>query len=118
MVQVSLAVFLLGRVPSGHPIVPTFAFGLPLHYPSHHARIATTAAAFGGTYTVSGTTPGHKSGTVEADGSWNGGPWQTLATTAATGGNYVVRFAITQHGSLKLRVRYPGGEADGAVLVP
>ena len=28
------------------------------------------------------------------------------------------RLEFTEHGSLKLRVKYPGGEANGTVLVP
>jgi hypothetical protein len=52
----------------------------------------------------------HREGAVVVDGSWNSGPWPPLALTSATGGAYIVRFQINNHGTLKLRAKYPGGE--------
>jgi hypothetical protein len=106
-----------GRYPHGHPLIPGLDFRLPFTN-SAHSQIRTITVTYGSTYTLAGTTPNGKNGTVKADGSWNGGPWQFLTDGTATNGAYVVRFPITEHGSLKLRVKYPGGEADGTVRVP
>jgi len=114
LVSLALA-FAAGHYPRGHPLVPALAFKLTFTSP-HVSNIKTIAVSYGSTYTLTGTTRG--AGTVEADGSWNGGPWQYLTSGTATGDSYVLRFPITGHGTLKLKVKYPGGEAEGEVLVP
>jgi hypothetical protein len=114
---VALALFLAGHFPKSHPIIPALNFGLPGTSP--HGHIATSAAEFGSTFTLSGTTPERREGTVLVEGSWNDAPWLPLASATTTGGTYVARFQITDHGTLKLKAKYPGGgEADGTVLVP
>ena len=80
--------------------------------------MATEAAEFGSLYRLSGTTAGRRDGSVEVDGAWNSGPWQLLDTGVVNGGAYDVDLPTTEHGSLEVRVKYPGGEADGTVLVP
>jgi hypothetical protein len=115
---ISASVYVAGHYPRGHPLIPALG---RLHLPAPtavHAKIATSAADYGSIETLTGRTPGAQSGPVEADGSWNRQPWQLLATSRASGGTYRVRFTIGDHGTLKLRVRYPGGEADGTILVP
>jgi hypothetical protein len=115
-VGVTLAVYLAGHVPRGHPLIPALNFHLSSGHA--HTRIETTAATFGSTFTLSGTTVNHRDGTVVVEGSWNGGVWLALASASAVGGSYVVRFPINNHGTLKLRAKYPGGEGGGTVLVP
>ena len=115
-VTVSLALVLVGQFPRGHPLVPGLGFRIP-GIGSSHSHIATSAAHYGGTETFRGTTS--QDGAVEADGSWNGGPWELLATGAAAQHAYMVSFPITNHGTLAVRIKLPGGrEADGTVLVP
>jgi hypothetical protein len=80
--------------------------------------MATTTASFGSTFTISGTTPDRRNGPVRVEGSWNGDPWQTLGMSTAEGGAYSVSFPTREHGTLKMRVKYAGGEAVGTVLVP
>jgi hypothetical protein len=115
-----VAIYLVGHYPRTHPIVPALAFHVPglgsTRLPSTHSRMATTTAPFGSTFTISGTT--HKDGAVTVDGSWNGAPWQPLGSSVARGGAYSVSFPIMNHGTLKVRTKYPGGEAGGTVLVP
>lgn len=83
-----------------------------------HARMATTAASFGSTFTLSGATPDRRDGAVTVEGSWNDGPYELLASAVTAAGTYSVSFPIVEHGRLELRTHYPGGEADGTVLVP
>lgn len=113
----ALAVYAVGHFPRGHPLLSQLAFNIP-GTATPHATIATSTAEYGSTYSLNGTTPGGANGMVEADGSWNGQPSQVLATATTVAGSYSIQFTITEHGTLKLRVRYPGGEADGTVLVP
>jgi hypothetical protein len=108
------AAYAAGHYPRSHPLVPALAFKLRLPT-SSHVRMPESAATYGGTYTVSGNS--HGDGTVVAEGRWNDGAWEFLGS-ATTDGTYSVTFPIQQHGSLSLRVRYPGGEADGTILVP
>jgi hypothetical protein len=75
--------------------------------------MATTTASFGSTFTISGTTPDRRNGPVRVEGSWNGDPWQTLGMSTAEGGAYSVSFPTREHGTLKMRVKYAGGEAVG-----
>jgi hypothetical protein len=56
--------------------------------------------------------------TVTVEGSWNGAPWQPLGSSVVRGGAYSVSFPVMNHGTLKVHTAYPGGEADGTVLVP
>jgi hypothetical protein len=81
-------------------------------------HLATTTASFGSTFTISGTTPDRRNGPVCVEGSWNGEPWRTLGMSTAEGGPYSVSFPTREHGTLKMRVTYAGGEAVGTVLVP
>jgi hypothetical protein len=111
-------VIVLRQVPRRHPLIPVPAFRFRAAKTTHNAKIRTIAADYGSTYTLTGTTPDQRDGSVEATGSWNGEPWQFLASTSATAGRYTLRFRITGHGKLKLRVKFPGGEAAGSVLVP
>jgi hypothetical protein len=114
-VAVSAAIYMVGHFPRAHPIVPALAFHLP-RLGSTHSHMATAAAAFGSTFTISGTT--RKDGVVTVEGSWNGAPWQPLGSSVARGGAYSVSFPVRDHGTLKVRTKYPGGEADGTILVP
>lgn len=113
---VSVCLYLVAHYPRGHPLAPWLAFHLLGE--TTHAAIATSTVAYGSTYTLTGTTGDHRAGTVVVDGSWNGRPRETLTTSTASGGRYEIHFALTEHGTLRFRVRYPGGEADGAVVVP
>jgi hypothetical protein len=83
-----------------------------------HGDIGRSLAQVGSTYTLRGSVPGGKDGSVEVDGRWDGGAWHVLATTQALDGKYSISFPITQSGLLDVRVRYPGGEAESAVTVP
>ena len=117
-VGVSAAIYFVGHFPRTHPLVPALGLHLPQLGTTAlaHSHMATTNAAFGSTFTITGTT--HKDGAVTVEGSWNGAPWQPLGSSAAWGGAYSVSFPIGQHGTLKVRTKYPGGETDGTVLVP
>jgi len=83
-----------------------------------HLHLGTTQAKFGSTYTIDGRTPHLEDGPVVVEGRWDGGPWKQLSAGSAVKGAYAVRFPIRRHGRLELRVSYPGGEADGTVVVP
>jgi hypothetical protein len=115
-VAVSLGLYAIGHFPRGRPLVPALAFHITSTQ-HQHAQMPTAAAQFGSTYIINGTTD-HQAGPVEIEGSWNSGPWIPLATTTAAADTYSARFPITDHGTLKLRVNYPGGQADGTLLVP
>jgi len=51
-------------------------------------------------------------------GGGTAAPGRLLATAVTLDGSYNVSFPITEHGSLEVRVRYPGGEAEVTVIVP
>jgi hypothetical protein len=110
------AVIAAGQLPRSDPLVPALHFDLPgLHRNIH---LTPAAAEFGSTYTLEGTTPHGREGLVVVDGSWNGGASRRLAEGRTTGGAYRLRFPLRRHGTLALRVTYPGGRADGTVIVP
>ena len=115
---ITVAVYAVGRYPRGHPLLPEVAFSLPGFDHTYLTTMTTSAAEFGSTFAISGETHDRQNGPVQADGSWNGQPWQTLATTTTVNGIYRVQFPITDHGTLKVRIRYSGGQADGDILVP
>jgi len=109
-------VVVAGHLPRGHPLVPALDFGLPGL--RAHLHLETASADFGSIYTIDGTTPHHDDGAVRVEGRWNGGPWLELVNGRTHDGSYLLQFPIEKHGNLSLRVHYPGGEADGTVLVP
>jgi hypothetical protein len=116
VLAVVAAVIALGQLPRGDPVVPALHFDLPgLHRNIH---LTPAAAEFGSTYTLEGTTPHGREGVVAVEGSWNGGAWMPLSKGRTTDGAYRLRFPIKHHGILALRVTYPGGHADGTVIVP
>jgi hypothetical protein len=116
MLALGLGVYGLGHFPTGHPLVPALTLGLPGFGPEV-VQLARSEVKFGSTYIVRGTTPHDENGTVVARGSWNGRPSQLLATTTSAAGRYRVRFRIRAHGTLELSITYPGGEAEGVVVV-
>jgi hypothetical protein len=83
-----------------------------------HTHLVTTTAKYGSRYTLSGTTPHGENGGVLVEGRWNGGPWLRLGSVSTTDGEFSVTFPIRRHGTLELRTTYPGGVADGTVIVP
>jgi hypothetical protein len=110
------AVFALGRGPAMEPLVRLLHSRLPGL--ERHTHLDTSIAEFGSTFTIDGTTPHHLDGAVHVEGRWNGGAWKPLSNGATRRGAYTLRFPIRKHGTLELRVSYPGGDADGTVIVP
>ena len=94
--------------------------GPRVHLPGLHKNmhLATTTAKYGSKYTLSGTTPHRENGGVLVEGRWNGGVWLRLGEVSTTDGTFSVTFPIHRHGTLELRTTYPGGVADGTVIVP
>jgi hypothetical protein len=127
-VAVSSLLFLLGRVPNGHPLVPALHFRLPgvgrassPHTPQRHVlRLRLPAVgAVSPTLTIHGRVPGYARRLVFVEGSWNRHRWAAM-TTAPIGrrGAFRARFRLTRRGTLRVRLTYPDGTTSvGAMRV-
>ena len=129
-VAVSGLLFLLGHVPSGHPVVPALHFRVPgvarassssPHAPRHRG-LPLRLPAFGAvssSLTINGRAPGYGGRLVLVEGRWNRAGWTTLATARiGRGGAYRARFRLTRPGTLRVRLTYPDGTTSvGAMHV-
>jgi hypothetical protein len=111
-VTVSAALFLLGHVPRGHPLVPALQFRFPLgeHEAGAVSFVPTrlrgpSVARVGSTFTVRGDAPGDLHDPVFLRGKWGSSAWETLARAHAVDGTYLLRIRLDRPGSLRLKVR-------------
>jgi len=123
VVVVVCALFALGQLPAGHPIVPALHMNLSgTHIPflSKTSRPNDTIGAPGTATTGSfldlhGTA---QSGPVTIEGSYDGTTWQTLASAIVDHGTWAASIPITQRGTLHLRALRPDGSQEvGTVSV-
>jgi hypothetical protein len=137
---VSALLFLLGHVPSNHPLVPGLDFRLPSPPGASHAPPAPaqpsgsysvgrsgsrriklhgpTVVKHGSHLTLRGSVPSSARGQVVIDGSWNGGAWRILSVADGRSGSYRARLALGHTGRLRLRVLFANGDtAVGAMRV-
>jgi hypothetical protein len=122
-VALSAALFVLGHVPRGHPLIPT------LHFPVPFAGKATRAAAapaqlgrrtalVGSSFTVRGEAPTTSGGVVVLRGRWGAGPWHTYARSSRGDGSYLLRVRLSRRGLMTLKVRLSGRTlAEGTIRV-
>jgi hypothetical protein len=117
-VLVSAGIFLLGHVPSNHPLIPALNFGVPSLHDSPKA--SSTGATLGkitlprvvrigSSLTLRGHLPRGEAGTVSVEGVYRRPPWRLLAAVPARGSTYTARIRLAGTGLLHLRVTYPDG---------
>jgi hypothetical protein len=118
-IVVAAALFALGQLPKGHPILPSLHFDLP---GTHSAQVGPlrlpSTASLGSTLSLHGTAP-PGNGPVTIQGSYDDGQtWETLANVGSANGTYVAQVALTQSGLLQLRVVFAdGSQAAGSIRV-
>jgi len=132
-VLVSAAVFALGHLPRGHPLVPELRFSVPMpHTSAAHRPPAVTATLTrprirriavprsgrsGSSLTFRGTVPDGEEGVVRLDATY-GGAWRRVARVNTVGGAYRVTVRLARRGLLHLRLVYPdGSRAVGSIRV-
>lgn len=124
VVVVVCALFALGQLPAGHPLVPALHVNLAgthipfLSQPSpgpNNTIGAPGTASTGSFLDVQGTA---QSGPVTVEGSYDGTTWQILASAIVDNGTWVASIPITQRGTLHLRALRPDGSQEvGTVSV-
>jgi hypothetical protein len=117
-VLVSAGIFLLGHVPSNHPLVPALHFSIPGLHESPNAsstgatlgKITLPRVVHAGSFlTLRGLLPRGETGTVSVEGVYRRPPWRLLAAVPADGSAYTARIRLRRTGLLHLRVTYPDG---------
>jgi hypothetical protein len=123
----SAVLFLLGHVPSNHPLIPALHFTIP--GPPFLTQGSSTRAALGkvsvphsarlGSFlTFHGQLPSGESGTVSVEGAYRRPPWQLLAAVPAQDGSYMARIRLSRTGLLHLRITDPDGHRSvGSIRV-
>jgi hypothetical protein len=109
-VVASAALFLVGHVPRGHPLVPALGFRLPLptHKGASHLGLPTESA-LGSVLTIHGHLDGYDGRFVTLEGRWNDPTWIALGQAQLAGSGFSIPVSLTQGGLLTLRLRYPNG---------
>jgi hypothetical protein len=119
----------LGQLPTGHPVLPALSpWGGHQHPAPAQASAVSggfaidrttqlrgpSTASYRSTYRLTGRTgtvnATRVTGTVVLRGTWDGGRWITLVTSATDRtGRYSMAFRLRQRGSLRLRLSTPDG---------
>jgi hypothetical protein len=130
-VAVSAALFALGHLPRGHPLVPAFHFNLlarstvraqpqssfQVTEPQVGKLHGPRAARIGSFLTVSGSLPPGTAGSVSVEGTYGHG-WQTLVLVSTGASSYTARIPLARRGLLHLRIVYPDGSRSvGSIRV-
>jgi hypothetical protein len=120
---VSLALFTLGQLPRGNPLLPALHIDWPdasVAGEPHVFRLdAPKRARRGGLLTISGRTNPESTGDARIDVHWGARPWHTVGREpVGPGGTYHVKVRLSKVGMLNVRVRLPNGDlVRGSVLV-
>ena len=124
-VAISAALFLVGQLPSGDPLVPALHVGLPSIGSDKataqrvHKLNLPAVSSRGSRIVITGQIADRKAGRGEILGHWNAQPWKRLGSfDVGRDGTYTTTIKLSRTGMLNIRMTFPSGEvATGATRV-